>query len=103
VGPGDATAEAEVSVDAGADVVADIPPRDAAACASCELVSCAAQVSACQKDTECAAIVTCAEACNPATATKCTQTCLTADPAGASDFNALASCVDTSCATACAY
>lgn len=64
------------------------------ACQSCMDTSCCTQQSSCAGDAECGAILTCA-------AQGGGDACTTDHPDGVTDFNALASCLEGPCASAC--
>ncbi|MEB2312435.1 MAG: hypothetical protein OZ928_11345 [Polyangiaceae bacterium] len=68
-------------------------------CAPCMQSQCSTEVSACISNTECAAILSCAPACNGDQA--CVQQCMTAHPNGAGLAQTVVNCVQSKCASEC--
>jgi hypothetical protein len=71
-----------------------------AACDTCLDSKCCSQASACSNSMPCMGYLNCLSTMN-CTTTACANTCSTANPGGATIYNALDTCLSTNCATQC--
>ena len=69
-----------------------------ATCDTCIDASCCAENAACVSDADCTALISCGDACRD---DACVSACMSAHPGGAAKLNALTSCMQSGCASAC--
>ncbi len=69
-------------------------------CEACVTSKCGSQFSACTGKTACNAIIGCVQKC-PSGGGTCADACVTANPGGKTEWDALSSCVGTNCGTLC--
>ncbi|MCE7894913.1 MAG: hypothetical protein DYH12_35275, partial [Sorangiineae bacterium PRO1] len=67
-------------------------------CVTCLQTNCGTELAACLGNTACAAIVQCAGSC---TDQACADACVTSNPNGKTDWDAVEACGTTKCATEC--
>ncbi len=67
-------------------------------CVTCMQTNCATELGACVANADCAKIVQCAGAC---TDQACADKCITDNPNGKTDWDAVEACGTTKCATEC--
>lgn len=70
-----------------------------AACQSCIVSKCATQIQACQANASCTALASCISAANGDSAEQ--QTCMSQNSAGTAPYNAIITCGESACASAC--
>ncbi len=77
------------------------PPNGDDECEDCIDTGCAAQLTACEAQPACDAILDCLEFCAPDDMDDCVEACALANPGGAAAFEVFVTCIMTSCQTEC--